>query len=802
MKMIAAPWRLLPQSLTARVYGLYCLALLLFVGGNLVLFYQYQYVESVEDVQDSATMLVEIAAQTVSDSAVIGDYDTIQRTLAKSILRSQFREAVFIDRAGGVVKSENASAIKQTAPEWLQLRVAQRLYDVNRTISVGGVDYGVLRLVFASNAVAASLWDMTLKALTLSMGSLLGGLALIWFPLRKWLGTLDRVHRFEENFQQRDNAADAALTEDVPLEFRPAFEVLKRTADSLRRELESREKALGSLRDIVTTLMPDSDRRAGIDRRAENADEDIPGLLAVVSTLISERETSRLELQQAKELAELASRAKSEFLATMSHEIRTPMNGILVMAQMLQEPGLSQVDRLSHAQVILTSSETLLRLLSDILDLARVEAGKMTIEAESFSPGALVQECMFLFAGSARSRQIDLRAGEVMPLEHRYLADASRVRQMLSNLIGNAIKFTARGEVEVSVVQVPGADGSPLLEFAVRDTGIGIPEDRLPLLFQSFSQVDGSSTRQFGGSGLGLSIVRQLAELMGGRAGVDSTVGVGSRFWFRVRADRVRLPVPVATHLTGPPQPSELPRLRGRVLIAEDHAVNRDLFRMMVQRFGLTQSAVEDGEQAVAAITGGDHYDLILMDMRMPNLDGVEATRRIRTWESANQRPPIPVIAVTANAFEDDRDECIAAGMSDFITKPIDFRRFAAVLARWLPANVARAEPDAAQPGVAPHGAAALATAPDANAVGAKAPLTPEIDAHRIAGLLSELIPLLESNMFDALAGFNVVRVELAGSVLAAKMDGIAATVDALDLAGAAKRLRELAASQGWDLRL
>jgi hypothetical protein len=241
--------RLLPRSLVARVYALYLAALLIFVGTGLGLFFSYQFGQVIEDAQQSATMLVEVAAQTVTESAVIGDYDTIKRTLDKAILRSPFASATFIDLQGGVLHSNNeAAVVSNPPPGWLLQLVAGQLYDINRNITAGGTDYGVLRLVFATDLTAERFWHLIQVALGLAVGGLVLGLMLIWFPLRRWLGTLDRVHAFERDFLHKGDYANAALAADLPVEFQGAFAVLQRTADSLRKELEQRKQALSSLR--------------------------------------------------------------------------------------------------------------------------------------------------------------------------------------------------------------------------------------------------------------------------------------------------------------------------------------------------------------------------------------------------------------------------------------------------------------------------------------------------------------------------------------------------------------------------
>jgi cbb3-type cytochrome oxidase subunit 3 len=245
---MASLGRLLPQSLVARVYLLYTVTLLLFFCGGLWIFYHYQFREAMEDAQDSATMLVEVAAQTISDSAVIGDYDTIKRTLDKAILRSKFSSASFIDLAGGVIERGNTQPAPVHPPAWLRDAVAVHLYAVNRPISVGGRDYGVLRLNFAVDQVAANLWQLIQATLGLALAGFAGGLLLIWFPLRHWLGSLQSVNTFKAEFTRRGDSVARPLSQTLPLEFRSMFEILEQTANSLRNELGNREKALGSLR--------------------------------------------------------------------------------------------------------------------------------------------------------------------------------------------------------------------------------------------------------------------------------------------------------------------------------------------------------------------------------------------------------------------------------------------------------------------------------------------------------------------------------------------------------------------------
>lgn len=400
---------------------------------------------------------------------------------------------------------------------------------------------------------------------------------------------------------------------------------------------------------------------------------------------ISNRKEIETELLHAKEVAVSASVAKSQFLATMSHELRTPLNGILGMSELLMHEDINDENRQRYAKVILDSGRSLLTLLNDILDLSKIEAGRFDLMPSEFRPKDMLFEIGNLFSHALKQKNLSWQVRWKGDEQDSFMVDEIRLRQMLSNLIVNAIKFTHEGGVNVwgEVLRVQGSVAE--LKFSVQDTGIGVDSTKLPLLFQPFTQLDSSSTRLVGGTGLGLSIVKRLAAMMGGDAGVMNRDPHGSLFWFTVRValPKDRTQKNETVELSGRTVADSTPQHSGpahtlkgrRVLVVEDNVVNQMVVREILKKQGMEVQVLSNGREAVSLLCKGPREtdpELVLMDIEMPELDGLSATREIREHEAAHSKDRLPIVAVTARAYESDRLACLEAGMNDVLTKPLD----------------------------------------------------------------------------------------------------------------------------------
>ena len=386
------------------------------------------------------------------------------------------------------------------------------------------------------------------------------------------------------------------------------------------------------------------------------------------------------ELSLARDAAEAANRAKSAFLANMSHEIRTPLNAISGMAHLIRRAGLppQQDERLGKLEV---AAQHLLEIINMVLDLSKIEAGKLELENTVFSTYSLFTNVMSMIQARAAAKNLHLSV-DTGDLPTELSGDPIRLQQAFLNFASNAVKFTEQGQIELRGCVVEETDTQVLIRLSVRDTGIGITPESQQRLFTAFEQADNSITRKYGGTGLGLAITAHLAHAMGGEVGVDSTPGCGSTFWFTARLHKTTAPALPGTHVLEEDEARLCAEHAGqRVLLVEDEPINREIAHMLLSDLQLDVQTAGDGKEAVELATQTD-YDLIIMDLQMPEMDGLEATRRLR--DAGCQ---IPIIALTANAFAEDRQRCLAAGMNDFLSKPLDPPHLYAVLRRHLPRN-------------------------------------------------------------------------------------------------------------------
>jgi PAS domain S-box-containing protein len=467
------------------------------------------------------------------------------------------------------------------------------------------------------------------------------------------------LHHVRATFEKQARG-ELILPQDLPVLRKNGSEFLAEIS-VVPLMLDGRHYVAGFFRDVT-------ERRANEAELAQHRHH--------LEALVAER---TVQLSQAKVAAEAANVAKSAFLANMSHEIRTPLNAITGLAHLMKRQGLApqQAERLAKIDA---AGRHLLEIINAVLDLSKIEAGKFVLEEAPVDVATLVADVAGMLSERVGAQPLQMLS-EVQPMPHPLLGDATRLQQALLNYASNAVKFTPSGTVTLRVAQVQETGDHVLLRFEVQDTGIGIAPDKLQRLFSAFEQGDNSTTRRYGGTGLGLAITRRLAQLMGGDAGAASVPGVGSTFWFTAWLRKGAAPLALPPLQAGPAEALLRRHHAGcRVLLAEDEPINREITGSMLEVAGLVVDVAHDGLQAHAMATERS-YDLILMDMQMPHLDGLQATRLIRQLPAGAK---MPILAFTANAFGEDRTRCIEAGMDDFVTKPTEPGKLYATVLQWL----------------------------------------------------------------------------------------------------------------------
>jgi signal transduction histidine kinase/ActR/RegA family two-component response regulator len=418
-----------------------------------------------------------------------------------------------------------------------------------------------------------------------------------------------------------------------------------------------------------------SERKRTIEAlRLANEEAEMLRLAREAAAALRLAKEAALELRLTKESCEATARTKSLFFANISHELRTPMTGILGMLQIALREDLAPAPR-EFVETALSSSRSLLRILNDILDMSKIEAGKLTIEEKPFSLQECLTEAVDLISPEVSRKGLDFTVSLAEAIPETVVGDHARLRQVILNLIGNAVKFTEVGKVQVQVTAgATSHEGRQQMTFSVTDTGIGIPDDKQGLLFQTFSQVDGSHTRTHGGTGLGLAICREIVELMGGTINFKSKEGVGSTFSFTIPLGEASVE-DIALATPEPPVTEPMPDSDGKriphILLVEDEPHNRKALGLLLQWANFSLDFAEDGLKAVEMWEKGD-YDLVLMDIQMPYLNGFEATRAIREKERERGALRTTIVAMTAHAFKEDEERCLAGGMDYYISKPVD----------------------------------------------------------------------------------------------------------------------------------